>query len=219
MTARYYPVYLDLRGRACVIVGGGEVAERKIQGLLECGAGVTVISPEVTPSIQDSASRGELKWHAREYLEGDLRGAFLAIAATNRRKVNEAIADEGQRERVVLNVVDDPVLCTFIAPSIVRRGDVTVAVSTGGASPALARKLRESLESSEVMEYAHLVEVLAMARKQLKRHGDEVHPDRWQECINGELVALVKAGKSQEALDRLLAGLLERGNEKAKTRS
>ena len=77
MTARYYPVYLDLRGRACVIVGGGEVAERKIQGLLECGAGVTVISPEVTPSIQDSASRGELKWHAREYVEGDLRGRSL----------------------------------------------------------------------------------------------------------------------------------------------
>ena len=212
----YYPVFLDLRGRTCVIIGGGEVAERKIQNLLECGARVTFISPVVTPGIRERVSRDEVQWKAREYMDGDLKGVFLAIAATDQREINKAVADEGAREGVVLNVVDDAPLCTFIAPSIVRRGDVTVAVSTGGASPALARKIRESLERSEVLEYAYLSGVLSSARKELKRLGVEVHPHRWQECISDELVTLVKADKSQEALARLMHELLEGSPERAK---
>ena len=93
------------------------------------------------------------------------------------------------REKVILNVVDNTPLCVFIAPAVVRRGEVTVALSTGGTSPALARKIKESIEVSEELEYAHLAGILASARKELKRRGVEVHPDRWQECINGELVA------------------------------
>ena len=213
--APYYPVFLDLNGRPCVLIGGGEVAERKIQSLLECHARVTVISPAVTSAIQERARIGELKWEAREYMEGDLKGVFLAIAATDQPAVNEAIAAEAGKEKVILNVVDNAPLCTFIAPSVMRRGEVTVALSTGGASPALARKMRESLEHSDEMEYAYLSGILSSARKELKRRRVEVHPDRWQECITGELVALVKSGRSQQALDQLIQQLLEGSQERA----
>ena len=212
--APYYPVYLDLKERSCVVIGGGGVAERKIQSLLECGARVTIISPEVTPIVRERASTGEVVWEAREYVDGDLRGAFVAVAATDRRNVNEAIADEATRERAILNVVDDPDLCTFIAPAVVRRGDVTVALSTGGASPALARKIREELEANEALEYAHLAGILSSARKELKRRRVQVHPDRWQECITGDLVTLVKAGQSERALEQLMCRLLEGVQEK-----
>lgn len=210
MTSPYYPVFLELRGRPCAVIGGGEVAERKVKGLLECGARVTVISPAVTEGIRDLAGQSELEWKEREYLEGDLKGVFLAIAGTDQRIVNSTVAMEAARERVILNVVDDAPQCTFIAPAVVRRGKVIVAVSTGGASPALARKLKESLEASEALEYAHLAEVLSSARKVLKQRRVEVHPDRWQECITGELVSLVKAGRSEEALDQLLSSLTKR---------
>ena len=205
----YYPVYLDLRRRRCVIFGGGEVAERKIQNLLECQAEVIIISPTVTPGILERLERGELRWESRKYIEGDLTGIFLAIAATDQRAVNAAIADEAASEKVILNVVDDAPLCTFIAPSIVRRGDVTVALSTAGTSPALARKLRESLERSDILEYADLSGVLSSARRELKRMALDVPPDRWQECINGDLLTLVKAGKEKQALHELMRMLLK----------
>ena len=208
----YYPVYLDLRDKRCVVIGGGGVAERKVQGLLECDASVTVISPMVTAGIGERAAAGDLRWEAREYAGGDLKGVHLAIAATDQQQVNLDIAQEAAREKVILNVVDNPPLCTFIAPAVVRRGEVTVALSTGGASPALARKMRESLEASDILEYAHLAEVLSSARKELKRRAVQVHPDRWQECIDGALVSLVKAGKSEEALDRLMSQLTENVN-------
>ena len=200
----YYPVFLDLNGRSCVIIGGGEVAERKIKGLRECHARVTVISPEVTLGIEEMAGRDELEWIPREYVEGDLRGAFLAIAG------------EAETESVILNVVDNAPLCTFIAPSVLKRGEVTIAISTGGASPALARKLRESLEHSEVLGYASLAGVLSSARKEIKRRGIHVHPDRWQECISTDLVALVEAGRPQDALDMLLAMLVGDSQERAR---
>jgi precorrin-2 dehydrogenase/sirohydrochlorin ferrochelatase len=215
--APYYPVFLDLKGKPCVIIGGGEVAERKIQYLLECQATLTIISPEVTPGIKAKADSGEIRWLERKYIEGDLDGVVLAIAATDQRAVNIAIAEEASKKGVVLNVVDDAALCTFIAPAVVRQGEVTVALSTGGASPALARKLRESLEGNEVLEYAHLTGILSSARKELKRRRVTVHPDRWQECISSELVSMVKAGQEEQALRKLMADLLEGTQHEART--
>ncbi len=203
----YYPVFLDLKGRLCVIIGGGQVAERKINPLLECGAQVTIISPQVTSSIQQWSNEGRLVWKARHYTQGDLEGVYLAIAATDEFQVNEAITREAAVEKVLLNVVDNTPLCNFIAPSIVKRGDVVVAISTGGASPALARKLREELESSELLDYADLAGVLSQARKEVKGRKLQIHPDRWQECIDGEMMVMVKDGRTQEALERLLDDL------------
>ena len=183
---------------------------------MQCQASVTVISPEVTAGIRERAGTGELQWRARKYAEGDLQGVFLAIAATDRPDVNKVVFEEAAKERVILNVVDNAPLCTFIAPAVVRRGDITVALSTGGASPALARKIREALEGSDLMEYAHVAGVLSQARKELKRRGVTVDPDRWQECIDGELLALAKGGQSQRALEHLLSGLLDGGEQMAR---
>ena len=205
----YYPVFLDLKGRKCVIIGGGQVAERKVPHLLECDAKVAFVSPQITPSIQRWVNEGKVSWEARDYAEGDLTGAFLAIAATDEPQINRAIAREAAEKNVLLNVVDVTPLCTFIAPATVKRGDVVVAISTGGASPALARKLRETLESSDLLDYADLAELLSHARREVKERKIQVHPDRWQEYINGELMAMVKEGREQEALDYLLKGLSE----------
>ena len=207
----YYPVFLDLRGRECVIIGGGEVSEHKLGNLLDCGAQITIISPQVTPGIRARAEKGEVVWKARPYQAGDLKGAFIAIAATDDNKVNRAVTEEAREEKVLLNVADVTHLCMFIAPAIVKRGEVTVAISTGGASPALARRLREQLQKSEVLEYADLVEVLRDARTEVKRRRAQVHPDRWQECIDEQLLRMAQNGDKGRALDRILSCLLSTG--------
>lgn len=203
----YYPVYLNLKGRRCVVVGGGTIAQDKIIKLLESGAVVSVVSPDATPVIQSLANEGRLEWTPREYRPGDLYGAFLGIAATNRRDVNRCIFEEAEEHGILLNVVDDPVLCSFIAPAIVKRGQVTMAISTGGASPALARKLRESLEDSPALQWADLAPVLSRVRREIKRMGVKVHPQRWQCSMTPEVLELVQSGREEEAVSSLLADL------------
>jgi precorrin-2 dehydrogenase / sirohydrochlorin ferrochelatase len=207
--AEYYPVYLNLAGKRCVILGGGTVAQGKIAALRQAGAHITVISPDVTSGIQRAAQRGDVEWIARKYESGDLEGAFIAVAATNVWHVNREIYEEAERRGVLLNVVDDPDLCTFIAPSIVKRDPITLAISTGGASPALARKLREALAQDPNLEWADLAEVLARARKVVKEQRIVIDPDRWQCCINGELLRMAQSGRENEALERLLSHLLD----------
>ncbi len=205
----YYPVFLNLTGKRCVIIGGGAIAEGKISRLKETGAQVTIISPDATPTIQKLAEKGVVEWTARKYQPGDLEGAFLGIAATDIRQVNQQIFQEAEELGVVLNVVDDPDLCAFIAPSIVERGPVTVAISTGGASPALARKLRETLAGSPALEWADLADVLSKARKEIKKRGVAVDPQRWQWCLTPELLSLAQAGQEEQALEQIMSGLLD----------
>ncbi len=207
----YYPVYLNLRGKRCVVLGGGAVAEGKISKLVEAGARVTLISPEVTPAIKAAAQRGELEWHARKYRPGDLAGAFLGIAATNVPSVSRQIFEESEKRGILLNVVDDPPRCTFIAPSVVKRDLVTLAISTSGASPALARKLRETLPDSPALEWADLAQVLSQARQEVKTRGAAVDPQRWQCCLTTKLLELAQAGREDEARDVLLSSLLDGG--------
>ena len=206
----YYPVYLNLQGRRCVIIGGGGVAEGKIARLLESGAEIRVVSPDATRGIQRMADAGAIRWEPRSYRPGDLAGAFIAIAATNLREVNRRIFDEAEARGVMLNAVDDPPNCSFIAPSIVQRGPVTVAISTGGASPALARKLRESLQESGELAWADLANVMAAARARLRQKGmlTAIDPERWQACITPQLLAMAQNGQEAEALETLLTGLL-----------
>ena len=209
MTA-YYPVYLNLRGRRCVIVGGGTVAEGKIARLLDSGAEICVVSPDATPGIRQFVDDGAVRWEQREYQPGDLEGAFIAIAATNVREVNRRIFEEANQRGVMLNAVDDPPNCSFIAPSIVQRGPVTLAISTSGMSPALARKLRESLQDSEDLAWADLSGVMSTTRACLREMGmlAKVAPERWQSCITPQLLAMAQEGREEEAVEVLLAGLL-----------
>ncbi len=204
----YYPVYLNLAGKSCVIIGGGTIAQGKIGGLLQAGCQITVISPEATPGIRNAAQRGDITWLERTYRPGDLEGAFIGVAATNVWHVNREIYEEAERLGVLLNVVDDPDLCSFIAPSVVKREPVTLAISTGGASPALARKLRETLAHAEALEWADLADVLAQARRIVKEKRVTVDPERWQCCITRELLSMAQDGRSQEALQLLLSQLL-----------
>ena len=205
----YYPVFLNLAGKRCVIIGGGTIAEGKISKLKETGAQVTIISPDATPAIQKMAKQGVVEWTSRKYQPGDLEGAFLGIAATDVRQVNQQIFQEAEQLGVVLNVVDDAELCAFIAPSIVERGPVTVAISTGGASPALARKLRETLADSPALEWADLAHVLSKARKEIKKRGVAVDPQRWQCCLTPELLAMAQDGQDELALKQIMSGLLD----------
>ncbi|OLC89074.1 MAG: precorrin-2 dehydrogenase, partial [Gemmatimonadetes bacterium 13_1_40CM_3_66_12] len=156
----FYPAFLDLRGRRAVVVGGGAVAEQKVTGLLDAGARVTVVGPIVSPLLAKLAIAGSITLAPRPYRPGDLAGAFLAIAATDDRAVNRAVWAEAEARGVLLNAVDDPPHCSFIAPAIHRAGDVAIAVSTAGKSPALAVRLRERIGRLVGPEYGTLLGLL-----------------------------------------------------------
>src|SRR5262245_27727347 len=143
---RYYPIFLDLQTRPCLVVGGGTVAERKVESLLQANAQVTVISPTCTSQLQAWAANGTIKLHPRPSRSRALQDFSVAFAATNDETLHKKIAREAKKTGVLLNVVDRPALCSFIVPAVVSRGDLTLAISTGGASPALAKKIRQTLE-------------------------------------------------------------------------
>jgi precorrin-2 dehydrogenase/sirohydrochlorin ferrochelatase len=161
----WLPVTLRLDGLRCVVAGGGKVAERKTAALLEAGAGdVKIISPAVTPAIRAWAEQGTVLWLERDFADGDLVGAALAFAATNRRDVNERVSSEAARCGCLANVADDPDGSGFAIPAVVRRGKLTLTVATGGASPALARRIRGELEARYGPEYEAWLDLLAEAR-------------------------------------------------------
>ena len=205
---RYYPAFIDVRGRDCVVIGGGDLGEEKVVKLLECDAGVIVISAEVTDRVRELAEDGAVEWIRRDYEYGDLERAFIAIANTGDDATDRVISREAEERNVLLNVVDVTHLCTFIAPSVARRGEVAVATSTGGASPALARTFREKLEASRILEFADLAPLLSGARAELRRRNLRVSPDHWQTCITDELLYMAQSGREDEARERLLSGLL-----------
>ena len=204
----FYPVFLNLTGRRCVIIGGGQVAAGKVSKLLESGAKIIVISPDATQGIRDYADSGQIEYSLRKYQEGDLNGAFLVVAATNDRVVNQEIFEEAEKSGILLNAVDDMPRCSFIAPSIVEKGPITVAISTGGASPALARKLREKLEVSPALDWADATNMLSHARQIIKDKQIALDPQRWQCCMTDELLTLIQAGHEDEALEILMNRLL-----------
>ena len=192
-----------------MVVGGGPIAEGKVRNLIKQPCELVLISPDVTESLARWAEDGRFEWKRREYREGDLEGAFLAIGATGDLEVDRLMAEEAERERTLLNVVDYVPLCMFIAPSIVERGPVTFAISTSGASPALARKLRESMQESELLDYAEIAGLLSKARMEVKWRGLKIPPDRWQEVIDRNLVEAVLDGREEEALADVLRKLAD----------
>src|SRR5213596_2321417 len=161
----YFPAFLDLRGRRCLVVGGGAIAERKVHGLLECGARVGVVSPALVPALARLVASGRIEHRARAFRKVDARGCVLVIAATGVAAVDDAVAEAARRHGALVNAVDRPARCDFIYGSVLRRGDLQIAVSTGGRSPALAREIRRRLERVIGPEYADLVERVGRARR------------------------------------------------------
>ena len=201
----YYPVFLDIGSRKCVVVGGGQVALRKVRALLECRADVLVISPDLCAGLGQLAESGEIHIINREYQEGDLEGAFVAIVATGDGETNLRVAEEARRKAALVNVVDNPENCDFIAPSYIRRGDVTIAISTAGRSPALARKIRNRLERDFGNEYASLALLINEVRAEVKEQGIKVDSDVWQEALDLDaLLELVRRGDREKARAMLL---------------
>ena len=174
-----YPIFLNLDGKRCVVVGGGEVANRKARKLLQARARVVVISPEVKPELESTA----VEVHRRPYKEGDLEGAFLVFAATDRRTVNAAVSQEARERGIPVNVADEPSDGDFALPSTLRRGHLQVAVSTGGASPTLARRIRQELEDAFGFEWAGVVEELSRARRDGRKAEDELE-EVVEECLS-----------------------------------
>jgi len=142
-----FPIFLKIAARPCIVIGAGHLAESKIESLRAAHARVTVIAPQVTKRIAELAAEGEIEWHRREYASGDLTGNFLVIAATNVPAVNRAVHHEATGKNILCNAVDDPPFCDFYFPSVVRRGDLQIAISTAGASPALAQKIRKDINA------------------------------------------------------------------------
>jgi len=191
------------------VVGGGPVAERKVGMLLEHQASVTVISPTLSRRLQHLASQGAIQTITRSYQTGDLKGAFLVIVATDDPSINAAVAGQGRKQRALVNVVDDPRASDFIVPSMVRRGDITIAISTAGKSPALARKLRSLLEATIPAEYASLVSLVSEVRQELAQRQSSVNSDVWQRCLDIDiLVDMIKKGQLEKARQKLIDDLL-----------
>ncbi len=222
---RYYPAYLNIDDRLAVVIGGGTIAERKIEQLLASGARVTLVSPEATPEVERLASSDAIRWIKRAYSPGDLAGAWIAIAATDNPEINRAVHQEAEQEKTLLNVVDVTDLCGFIAPSIVERGAVTIAISTGGTSPALARKMRELISGEQnpahydhegfcrCIEWARAAGVLSEVRAELKAEQKTASPDSWQRAMHENFLTLVLANKDEEAKTLLRTELLSDAKE------
>ena len=210
----YYPVFLNISGRKCVVVGGGQVALRKVNVLLEHGADVKVISPDLCPELVQLAGSGEIRSLNREYRTGDLAGAFVAIAATDNIDINRQVVAEARSKAVLTNVVDDAENSDFIVPSYLRRGQVTIAVSTAGKSPALARKIRSTLEKELGEEYALLALLINEVRAEVKREGIKIDGDGWQEALDLDLLlGLLRRGEREKAKATLLSNLNFRGKQ------
>ncbi|MBI4340866.1 MAG: bifunctional precorrin-2 dehydrogenase/sirohydrochlorin ferrochelatase [Candidatus Omnitrophica bacterium] len=171
----YYPMFADLNGRPCVVVGGGLVAQRKVTTLLRYGAKLTLISPQLTRRLAAYARHGRIRHLARRFRPADVRGAWLVYAATDDARINHLVFRSAQRQRVFANVVDQKPLCSFIAPAILTRGPLTVAVSTGGASPTLAKRLKRELGEQLGRQYGPLLKLLTGLRGIAKRKLPNYH--------------------------------------------
>ena len=195
-----YPVNLVLDGRRCLVVGGGKIALRKVEGLLACGGRVTVVAPRITPDLRRLS---EVIFEERPWRPDDLAGMWLVIAATDDPAVNAAVYDAGQRAGIWVNGADDPANCSFTLPSVVRRGDLQVAVSTCGRSPALASWLRRRLEGEIGAEYAVLLDILAAERDGLKAAGRSTEGLDWNSALDSDMLDLIRTGDLAHARERL----------------
>ena len=217
----YYPVFLDLRGRPVLLVGGGRVAQEKVGRLLAAGARVTVVAPHLTPEIRVAFDEGRVAWTHREFNPGDTAGMFVVVIATDDTSANRTIAVEARSNGALVNAADDAANCDFILPAVVEKGRLTLAASTGGSSPAMARWLRARMGEWLSDDIVALADLVAEARNEVRRReaacagrchstGPQRHlpcrecpnrvpSNRWQDALNGPSLALLHAGRRGDA--------------------
>lgn len=209
----FYPLFLDLSGRKALVVGGGLVAERKVHSLLEAGALVTLVSPDVIPSLRTLEQAGSIRVVQRKFLVADLEGAYLVISATDDAAVQEEVARTARARNILVNTVDQPGLCDFIVPAVVRRGDVVLAISTSGKSPALAAALRAKFEDIITGDTARAVQVLGQVRSEVHaRFPDaEKRKEAFERIVNSGILDWITECDDATALKRVRAIIEELG--------
>jgi precorrin-2 dehydrogenase/sirohydrochlorin ferrochelatase len=205
MCKSYYPIFLDLKGKKAVVVGGGMVAQRKIETLMEHGAEVHVISRALTPDLNRQVKTGRVKLLGEEFLETQLDGAFMVIAATDDTGLNRRVSQAAQERGLLVNAVDQPDDCNFIVPSNLKRGDLRIAVSTSGKSPALARKVREDLERHFGREYELFLNLMGRMRKEILARGQSQKSNSqiFRELIDSSILKAIGRGAWDEAASAL----------------
>ncbi len=201
----HYPVFLDLQGRPCFVIGGCAMAEEKVKGLVAAGARVTVISPDLTPGLAGLAVEAKVDFIARRYRRGDLRTAFLVVVVGQAPPIVQAVWEETRGRNILVNTLDNVPHCDFIAPAIVRRGDLTVAISTGGKAPVMAVRLRQKLEKELGPEHARFLELAGMLRAPLARLWPDFETRRalWYRLIDSDVIHLLRRGNESAALVRI----------------
>jgi len=194
---KYYPACLDISNRKCVVVGGGDVAERKVMRLLECGAKVVLVGKTMTAQLRMMRDEGTIEHVSDDYREKYIEGAFLVIGATDRDDVNDTIFRDSSGRGILVNVVDDPARCTFIVPAVFQREDLLVAVSTGGKSPALARRLRESMEKHYGPEYGALLDIMGDLRERILARGGPSTDNRelFESVLDSDILSCIREGR------------------------
>jgi uroporphyrin-III C-methyltransferase/precorrin-2 dehydrogenase/sirohydrochlorin ferrochelatase len=207
----FLPVFLNVRGQPVLVAGGGEVATRKVALLLEAGALVAVVAPELCETLRVHAEEGKVQWRRGAFAPGDLEGRMIVIAATDDHDVNREISQLCRKRGIPVNVVDSPELCSFVMPSIIDRSPVQIAVSTGGASPVLARLLRMRLEAAIPSTYGRLAAMVERYRAAVKSRFGDVNARRafWESVLQGRIAELVFSGKDEEAERALQSAIAE----------
>ena len=195
-----YPIFVETKGRRVIVIGGGHVGAEKVRGLLNGEADITLVSPQLNAELQEQADAGRIKHVAREYRESDLDDGYeFIMIATDDGAINAEVAAAAKRRRIWVNAADDVKHCDFILPAVVRSGKITLAASTSGSSPALARRLREELEAYLTDDMPALADLLAEMRQEVKRLGLKIEADRWQEAIDPRLRVMLAQRKYGEA--------------------
>lgn len=202
-----YPVNLLVAGRRCVVVGGGRIAARKIAALLEAGAVVHVVAPELSPEVRAWQAAGALTADERPFVPADLDGAWLATSATPDPTVNQAVYDAGEGRRVFVNAADDPEHCSFTLMSVVRQGDLVVTIGTGGRSPALATYLKDHVAGEMGPEWGILLDLLSEERERLRAAGTSSETLDWRQALDSGILDLIRTGHVAQAKERLRACL------------
>ncbi len=205
----FYPISLDLRGRKCLVIGGGDVARRKVSGLCAAGAEVHVISPQLVPELLAMVRRGEIRWSERDFAPGDLQGAFLVFAATDSPAVQQQVQNEAEDSGILVNLAAEPAGSSFHVPAHFRRGDILVTVSTGGKSPAIAAELRKILEAELDPAYSEVVSFFGVLRSAVLRYDDDSvqHGRLFRDLLTAGIVKQILAGEWQ-AVVRILESFL-----------
>lgn len=198
-----YPVNLLVTDRRCVVVGAGRIAARKIEPLLEAGADVTVVAPDVGETVRAWAAEGRIQLVERPFTDADVDDAWLVITATDDPEVNRAVFDAGEARRIFVNSADDPANCSFTLMSVVRRGDIVVTIGTNGRSPALATFLKDHVRDEMGPEYETLLELLSEAREEMRSAGRSSEDADWRAAIDSGILELIREGRESEAREQL----------------